>query len=49
MADTLKMLGGVRHRVIDRTAQEVLAVVEFGEAHTSSLVAFCPISFSFLA
>ncbi len=37
MADTIKMVCQVRHRIVDRTAEEILAVVEFSESHSSNL------------
>jgi hypothetical protein len=37
MADTLQMVSQIRHGVVDRTAQQILAVVQFGKAHFFSL------------
>ncbi len=39
MADTLEMVSLVRYSVVDGTAQGILAVVEFSEAHSFSLTA----------
>lgn len=33
----LDMVSQVRHRIVDRTAEQILAVVKFCEGHTSSL------------
>lgn len=37
IADTFQVVSQVRHRVIDGAAQQILAVVEFSEAHPFSL------------
>ena len=37
MTDALDMVSQVRHRIVGRAAQEILAVIEFGKSHFSSL------------
>jgi len=37
MTDTVKVVSQIRHGVVDGTAQEILAVIKFSEAHSSSL------------
>lgn len=41
MADTLQVVSQIRHRVVDGAAQQILAVVKFGEAHLFSLDCCC--------
>lgn len=51
MANAAKMVSQVRYSVVDGTAQQILAVVEFGKAHPFSLsisltnVSLCTILF----
>lgn len=41
MADARQVVGQVRHRVVNRAAEKVLAVFEFAKAHLFSLELPC--------